>query len=168
MGQKDFHLISDNSYLYQNVLCILVKPARVEWIIHTDRLEKLLFILAMERRLANKHLIQEDTKWPPVNGSVVFLPQQYLPKDRRQRQTYNVCCQYFSFRDVARLSSFNSCFALNVTAEVLFLPEAWARAPVSVTGAVVQEAPNHSNTCVPEQYFTLWTIWITVCFLVNS
>jgi len=74
-----------NSYLHQNVLCILVKPARVEWVIHTDRLEKLLFILAMERRLANKHLIQQDTKGPPVNGGVVLLPQQYLHKESSDR-----------------------------------------------------------------------------------
>lgn len=74
-----------NSYLHQNVLCILIKPARVERVIHTDRLEKLFFILAVERRLANKHLIQEDTKGPPVNGGVVLLPQQYLPKGRSDK-----------------------------------------------------------------------------------
>lgn len=74
-----------NPYLQQNVLCVFVKPARVEWVIHADRLEKLLFILAVERRLANKHLIQEDTKGPPVNGGVVLLPQQYLPKERSNK-----------------------------------------------------------------------------------
>lgn len=79
------------SYLHQNVLGILVKPARVEWVIHTDRLEKLLFILAMERRLANKHLIQEDTKGPPVNGGVVLLPQQDLPKERSDKKTDAKC-----------------------------------------------------------------------------
>lgn len=88
--QKDFYLTYGNSYLHQNVLCILVKPARIEWVIHTDRLEKLLFILAMERRLANKHLIQKDTKGPPVNGGVVLLPQQYLPKERSQKDRHKM------------------------------------------------------------------------------
>lgn len=72
-------------YLHQNVLCILVQPARVEGVIHTDGLEKLLFILAMERGLPNEHLIQEDTKGPPVNRGVVFLPQQYLPRKRSHK-----------------------------------------------------------------------------------
>lgn len=79
-----------SSYLHQNILCILVKPARIERVVHTDRLEKLLFILAMERRLANKHLIQEDTKGPPVNGGVVLLPQQYLPKETSDKDKKNV------------------------------------------------------------------------------
>lgn len=78
--------LMDDSYLHQNVLCILVQPARVEGVIHTDGLEKLLFILAMERGLANEHLIQEDTKGPPVNRGVVLLPQQYLPKKKRSHK----------------------------------------------------------------------------------
>lgn len=74
-----------DSYLHQNVLCILVQPARVEGVVHADGLEKLLLILAMERGLANEHLVQEDTKGPPVHRGVVLLPQQNLPRKRSHK-----------------------------------------------------------------------------------
>lgn len=66
------------SYLHEKVLRLLLKPSRVEGIVHTDGVEKLFFILPMERGLTNQHLIEEDAEGPPVNRMVVFLTQQDL------------------------------------------------------------------------------------------
>lgn len=101
-----------DSYLHQNVLCILVQPARVEGVIHTDGLEKLLLILAMERGLANEHLIQEDTKGPPVNRGVVLLPQQYLPRKRSHKGRSKMSDMSFSTSGGCNSCFYQRCFSL--------------------------------------------------------
>lgn len=60
------------------VLGLLVDPARVMGSIHADGLEQLILIISVERWLTNQHFIQQHSEWPPVNGEGVFLSQQDL------------------------------------------------------------------------------------------
>lgn len=73
-----WRLLDSISYLHEKVLRLLLKPPRVEGIVHSDGVEKLFFVLPVERRLTNEHLIEEHAERPPVNRMVVFLTQQDL------------------------------------------------------------------------------------------
>lgn len=77
--REDQHTsICGGSDPFQQVLGLLVDPAGVMGRVHTDGLKELVFIVAMERRLANQHLVQQDSKGPPVHGEGVLLTQQDL------------------------------------------------------------------------------------------
>lgn len=68
---------SDTDPLDQ-VLGLLVDPARVMGSIHADGLKQLVFIVPVEGRLTYQHFIQQHAKRPPVHGEGVLLPQQDL------------------------------------------------------------------------------------------
>lgn len=76
---------------FQQVLGLLVDPARIMGRVHADGLKQLVLIVSVERRLTNQHLIQQDSKGPPVHGEGILLTQQDLsPKTSlRFRNTPN-------------------------------------------------------------------------------
>lgn len=56
--------------------------------VHADGLEELVLIVSVERRLTNQHLIQQDSKGPPVHGEGILLTQQDLsPKTSLSSET---------------------------------------------------------------------------------
>lgn len=63
------------NYLLQQVLGLLGDPARVVRRVHPDRLKKLVFVITLERRLADQHLVNQHSERPPVHRERVFLPQ---------------------------------------------------------------------------------------------
>lgn len=57
--------------------------------VHADRLKQLVLVVSVERRLTNEHLIQQDSKGPPVHGEGILLPQQDLsPKTSLSSETH--------------------------------------------------------------------------------
>lgn len=156
-GRKTFVLMDGDSYLHQDVLCILVQPARVEGVIHTDGLKKLLFILPMERGLANEHLIQKDTKGPPVNRGVVLLPQQYLSTKRSNKGRSKMSDTSFSTSDGWPDHGLAKAALQSGIAEAL--PSACSRSQKSASGEgpVAPGAMRHSHTWVPKQSLALQT-----------
>lgn len=58
---------------FQQVLDLLVDPAGIMGSVHADRLKQLILVISMERRLPNQHLIQQDSKRPPVDGEGILL-----------------------------------------------------------------------------------------------
>lgn len=64
--------------LDQYVLGVLTEPAGIEGVVCSYGLEQLLFVAAVERRLADEHLVEQHSKRPPVHRAVVLLTQQDL------------------------------------------------------------------------------------------
>lgn len=64
--------------LDEDVLGVLGEPAGVGGVVGADGQEELLLVVAMERRLANEHLIQQHPERPPVYRAAVLLAQQDL------------------------------------------------------------------------------------------
>ena len=70
--------VGGGAHLLHEVLGLLGDPAGVMGRVHADGLKQLILVIAMERRLANQHLVQQDPKGPPVDGEGVLLSQQDL------------------------------------------------------------------------------------------
>lgn len=68
---------ADMYQLYQ-VLRLCGDPSRVVRGVCPDGLEKLVFVVALERRLSDQHLVHQHTERPPVNREGVLLSQQDL------------------------------------------------------------------------------------------
>jgi hypothetical protein len=56
---------------------------RVERLIFEDRVEDFVFVVTAERRLAEQHLVDEDTEGPPVDCSTVSLFEDDLEISNR-------------------------------------------------------------------------------------
>lgn len=52
------------------------------WCVHTDGLEELVLIVAMEGGLTNEHLIEKDAEGPPVHREGVLLALQDLEQEK--------------------------------------------------------------------------------------
>lgn len=63
---------------FQQILGLLVDPTRIMGRVHADGLKQLVLIVSVERRLTNQHLIQQDSKGPPVHGEGILLTKQDL------------------------------------------------------------------------------------------
>lgn len=73
----------------QQVLGLLVDPARIMGRVHADGLKQLVLVVPVERRLTDQHLVQQDSKGPPVHGEGVLLAQQDLgPKSSLTSETH--------------------------------------------------------------------------------
>lgn len=64
--------------LDEDVLGVLGEPAGVGGVVSADGQEELLLVVAVERRLANEHLVQQYPERPPVHGAAVLLAEQDL------------------------------------------------------------------------------------------
>lgn len=64
--------------LDEDVLRVLAEPAGVGGVVGADGQEELLLVVAVERRLANEHLVQQHPERPPVHRAAVLLAQQDL------------------------------------------------------------------------------------------
>lgn len=74
---------------FQQVLGLLVDPARIMGRVHADGLKQLVLIVSVERWLTDQHLIQQDSKGPPVHGEGILLTQQDLsPKTSMTSETH--------------------------------------------------------------------------------
>lgn len=65
-------------YLLYQALRLFGDPPRVVWGVCPDGLEKLVFVVALEWRLPDQHLVYQYTERPPVNREGVLLSQQDL------------------------------------------------------------------------------------------
>lgn len=68
--------------LDEDVLGVLGEPAGVGGVVSANGQEELLLVVAVERRLADEHLIQQHPERPPVHGAAVLLAQQDLEGKR--------------------------------------------------------------------------------------
>lgn len=64
--------VSARPHLLHNVFGFLGDPTRIVWCVRSDGLEELILVITMEGGLADKHLIEEDPKRPPVHGERVL------------------------------------------------------------------------------------------------
>jgi len=64
--------------LDEDVLGVRGEPAGVGGVVGPDGLEQLLLVAAVERGLAQEHLVQQYPERPPVHRAVVLLTQKDL------------------------------------------------------------------------------------------
>ncbi|TNN50664.1 hypothetical protein EYF80_039114 [Liparis tanakae] len=69
---------SNMADLDEDVLGVRGQPAGVGGVVGPDGLEQLLLVAAVERGLAQEHLVQQYPERPPVHRAVVLLTQKDL------------------------------------------------------------------------------------------
>lgn len=72
------------AHLLQDILGLLGDPAGIMRRVHSDGLEKLVLVVAVEGGLANEHLVEEDSEGPPVHGEGVLLALQDLRREKER------------------------------------------------------------------------------------
>lgn len=77
-GQGSRNRACGETYLLYQALGLLGDPPRVVWGVCPDGLEELVFVVALEWRLPDQHLVDQYAERPPVNREGVLLSQQDL------------------------------------------------------------------------------------------
>jgi hypothetical protein len=52
----------------------------IKWFIRENGIVNFILIFSTERRLLEKHLVDQDTKCPPINSTAVLLVEKNLKK----------------------------------------------------------------------------------------